>query len=44
VGASEPVMPIFLTGGRAAPLVPAAATERLASLLQEAGADVTRRW
>ena len=37
-------MPIFLMGGCAAPLVPAAATDRRASLLQEAEAEVTRRW
>jgi phospholipase/carboxylesterase/glyoxalase family protein len=37
-------VPVFLTGGRADPLVRPAETERLAVLLREAGADVTLRW
>jgi phospholipase/carboxylesterase/glyoxalase family protein len=37
-------IPVFLTGGRADPLVRPAETERLAALLREAGADVTLRW
>jgi predicted esterase len=35
---------VFLTGGRADPIVRPAETERLAALLREAGADVTLRW
>ena len=37
-------VPVFLTGGRADPIVRPAETERLAALLREAGADVTLRW
>lgn len=37
-------VPVFLTGGRADPLVRPAETERLAALLREAGADVTLHW
>ena len=37
-------VPVFLTGGRADPIVRPAETERLAVLLREAGADVTLRW
>jgi predicted esterase len=37
-------IPVFLTGGRADPIVRPAETERLAALLREAGADVTLRW
>ena len=37
-------IPVFLTGGRADPIVRPAETERLAVLLREAGANVTLRW
>jgi len=37
-------VPVFLTGGRADPIVRPAETERLAVLLREAGADVALRW
>ena len=37
-------VPVFLTGGRADPIVRPAETERLAALLREAGTDVTLRW
>ena len=37
-------VPVFLTDGRADPIVRLAETERLAVLLREAGADVTLRW
>jgi phospholipase/carboxylesterase/glyoxalase family protein len=37
-------VPVFLTGGRADPLVRPVETERLAALLREAGADVTLHW
>ena len=37
-------IPVFLTGGRADPLVRPAETERLAVLLREAGANVTLQW
>lgn len=36
--------PILVLGGTRDPLVPKAETERLASLLRQAGADVTLRW
>jgi len=36
--------PVFLSGGRDDPLIPAEGTERLAALLREAGADVTLTW
>jgi len=35
---------IFLTGGRADPIVPASETERLASLLRDAGATIKLVW
>jgi phospholipase/carboxylesterase/glyoxalase family protein len=37
-------IPIFLTGGRADPIVRPAQTERLAVLLREAGADLSLWW
>ena len=37
-------VPVFLTGGRADPIVRPAETERLAVLLREAGANVTLQW
>jgi len=37
-------VPVFLTGGRADPIVRPAETERLAALLREAGANVTLCW
>ena len=37
-------VPVFLTAGRADPIVRPSETERLAALLREAGADVTLRW
>jgi len=37
-------VPVFIAGGRSDPIVPSSNTERLAVLLQEAGADVTLRW
>jgi phospholipase/carboxylesterase len=36
--------PILLSSGRFDPIVPVSNTERLAALLQGAGADVTLRW
>lgn len=36
--------PVYLAAGRSDPIVPARNTERLASLLEEAGADVTLDW
>jgi predicted esterase len=36
--------PVFIGAGRADPIVPAAQTERLALLLQSAGASVTLAW
>ena len=36
--------PVYLAAGRSDPIVPAENTERLAGLLQEAGADVTLDW
>jgi predicted esterase len=36
--------PVFIGAGRSDPIVPAAQTERLASLLSECGATVTLRW
>jgi phospholipase/carboxylesterase len=41
---SLPDTPVFLSNGRQDPLVPAAETERLVSLLKNAGADVTLAW
>jgi phospholipase/carboxylesterase len=35
---------VLITGGRLDPITPAARTERLASYLRSAGADVTLRW
>jgi predicted esterase len=37
-------VPVFIAAGRFDPIVPPANTERLAALLQGAGADVTLRW
>lgn len=37
-------VPVLLASGRNDPLVPHASVERLAALLQQAGADVTLRW
>jgi phospholipase/carboxylesterase/glyoxalase family protein len=39
-----PGTPVFLANGRRDPLVPSAEAERLAALLQSAGADVTVFW
>jgi predicted esterase len=39
-----PGVPVFLSGGRADQMVPAAETERLGALLRAAGADVTAHW
>ena len=36
--------PVYLAAGRSDPIVPAENTERLASLLEEAGAEVTLDW
>lgn len=36
--------PVFIAAGRADPIVPQAETERLAKLLQQAGATVSTRW
>ncbi|CAA9460394.1 MAG: Carboxylesterase [uncultured Rubrobacteraceae bacterium] len=36
--------PVYLAAGRSDPIVPAENTERLAELLQEAGAEVTLDW
>ncbi|WP_228281976.1 alpha/beta hydrolase [Rubrobacter marinus] len=36
--------PVYLAAGRSDPIVPADNTERLAGLLEEAGADVTLDW
>lgn len=36
--------PVFLSGGRTDMMVPASETERLATLLRDAGADVTLHW
>jgi predicted esterase len=36
--------PVFMSNGRADSLIPAAEAERLASLLQQAGADLTIEW
>jgi phospholipase/carboxylesterase/glyoxalase family protein len=36
--------PIFISAGRADPIVPISQTEQLAALLQECGADVTTHW
>jgi predicted esterase len=36
--------PVFLSNGRQDPIVPVAETERLVSLLKNAGADVTLAW
>jgi predicted esterase len=36
--------PVFMSNGRTDPLIEAAKAERLASMLQEAGADVTLLW
>jgi predicted esterase len=41
---SLPRTPVLLSNGRQDPLVPAAETERLVSLLKTAGADVTLAW
>lgn len=37
-------VPVFLSGGRTDTMIPASETERLATLLGEAGADVTLYW
>jgi predicted esterase len=37
-------MPVFLSGGRADPIIPAESTDRLAQLLQAAGASVELVW
>ncbi len=37
-------MPIFISGGRADPLIPAESTDRLARMLQAAGASVELVW
>jgi predicted esterase len=37
-------IPIFLSGGRADPLIPPSGTEHLAALLRDAGAEVTLHW
>jgi phospholipase/carboxylesterase len=39
-----PGVPVFISGGRADQMVPAAETERLGALLRAAGADVTAHW
>jgi predicted esterase len=39
-----PGVAVFLSGGRADPIVPSGQTERLAELLRMAGADVTLHW
>jgi predicted esterase len=39
-----PGVAVFLSGGRADPLIPASETERLAGMLRLAGADVTLYW
>ena len=36
--------PVFMSNGRADPLIPAAEAERLADLLRQAGASLTIRW
>ncbi len=41
---SLPRTPVLVSSGRADPIVPAAETERLVTLLRDAGADVTLAW